>query len=181
YRYNENEGQDTFLLDNNYITFFYDTHQDNVIAAIQIINKDLEEQKQDYFANPSQELKEGLEYQLFDVTNAARSKFKLPILDWHDPSRKVGRNHSEDMATNNFFSHTNLENESPFYRLVNDDISLQMAGENLASGQLSSIFAHQGLMNSEGHRKNILKPDFRLMSVGIAFKENGHPFYTETF
>src|SRR5699024_734836 len=62
YRYTEDEGQDTFLLDDNYVTFFYDTHQDNVIAAIQIINKDLEKQKQEYFANPSEELKDGLEY-----------------------------------------------------------------------------------------------------------------------
>src|SRR5699024_8845190 len=136
-----------FLLDDNYITFFYDVHQDNIIAAIQIINKDLEKQKQEYFANPSEELKDGLEYQLFDVINAARTKFELPILDWHEPSRKVGRDHSEDMATNNFFSHTNLDNESPFDRLANGDISFQMAGENLASGQPSSIFAHQGLMN----------------------------------
>ena len=85
------------------------------------------------------------------------------------------------MAENNYFGHTNLNGESPFDRLAEDNIDFTMAGENLAAGQPSSIFAHQGLMNSEGHRKNILKKDFRQMSVGVSFQEDGHPLYTETF
>lgn len=181
YQFNEEEEHDTFLIDNNYVTVFYDAHQDHVIAAIQIISKGLEDQKSGYYAEPSQELKEGFEYQLYDLTNAARVKFDLPVLSWHEKSRKTGREHSTDMAENNYFGHTNLNGESPFDRLAEDNIDFTMAGENLAAGQPSSIFAHQGLMNSEGHRKNILKKDFRQMSVGVSFQEDGHPLYTETF
>jgi hypothetical protein len=33
----------------------------------------------------------------------------------------------------------------------------------------SSIYAHQGLMNSLGHRKNILKKEFNTLGVGVDF------------
>ncbi|WP_018933809.1 CAP-associated domain-containing protein [Gracilibacillus lacisalsi] len=181
YRINDNDEQDTYLIDDNYVTIFYDMHQENRIAAIQIIHESLEDQKEDYFAAPDSALAEGLEYQLFDLTNAARAKFEEPILEWHETSRVTAQNHSEDMAENNYFGHTNLDNQSPFDRLEEDNITFRMAGENLAAGQPSSIFAHQGLMNSKGHRDNILNSDFRQMSVGVAFQEDGQPFYTETY
>lgn len=47
-----------------------------------------------------------------------------------------------------------------------------MAGENLAYGQQNSIFAHEGLMNSLGHRKNILNTNFSTLGVGVDFNEN---------
>ncbi|MDX8046210.1 CAP-associated domain-containing protein [Gracilibacillus sp. S3-1-1] len=181
YRIDDNDDQDTYVIDNNYITFFYDVHQDNQVAAIQIIAKELEDDKTDYFASPSKQLTEGLEYQLFDLTNAARVKFGKTVLEWYEPARLTAQHHSEDMAENNYFGHTNLAGLSPFDRLKEDDISFQMAGENLATGQASSIYAHQGLMNSAGHRENILKDEFRLMTVGVAFQDNGQPFYTENY
>ena len=33
--------------------------------------------------------------------------------------------------------------------------------------QVSSIYAHQGLMNSIGHRKNILNDTFKILGVGV--------------
>ncbi|SHN18456.1 CAP domain-containing protein [Gracilibacillus kekensis] len=181
YRINDDSEQDTYLIDENYVTIFYDVHQNNSVAAVQIISKQLENQKEDYFAKASSDLADGLEYQLFDLTNAARTKFEQPLLDWHEESRNTAENHSKDMAVQNYFSHTNLDGQSPFDRLEEDNITFRMAGENLAAGQSSSIFAHQGLMNSKGHRENILKSEFRLMSVGVAFNEDDQPFYTETY
>ncbi|UOQ47658.1 CAP domain-containing protein [Gracilibacillus caseinilyticus] len=181
YKINDSEEQDTFLIDESYVTFFYDVHQGNQLAAIQIVAKSLENQKQDFFGGTGDSLKEGFEYQLFDLTNASRVKFGLPVLQWYEEARTTAQNHSTDMAENNYFGHNNLDGQSPFDRLKEDGISFQLAGENLAAGQASSIFAHQGLMNSEGHRKNILHADFRLMSVGVAMKEDGQPFYTESF
>ena len=65
--------------------------------------------------------------------------------------------------------------------MTEDGISYRMAGENLAMGQLSSIFAHEGLMNSIGHRKNILQTDFESLGVGVAFNTESRPYYTENF
>lgn len=181
YRLNENEEQDTFKVDGNYVTFFYDKHQGEQIAAIQIISEEMEAEKKSYYGETNAEIAQGFEYQLFDLTNAARAKFDKRILDWYEPAQSTARNHSLDMASHNYFSHDNLEGLSPFDRLTNDGISYRAAGENLAMGQSSSIYAHQGLMNSENHRKNILHDDFRLMAVGVAQHEDGQPYYTEAY
>ncbi|MDA6131258.1 CAP domain-containing protein, partial [Escherichia coli] len=66
-------------------------------------------------------------------------------------------------------------------RMQADEVSFMVAGENLASGQFSSIFAHEGLMNSLGHRKNILRADYEFLGVGVAFNSKSQPYYTENF
>ncbi|WP_182199987.1 CAP-associated domain-containing protein [Paraliobacillus salinarum] len=175
------EEYDTFLIDNNYVTIFYDVHENHTITAVQIINKQLEMQKPAYFAEPSKELKKGLEYQLFDLTNAARVENDLKPLTWEESALSTVRDHSQDMAENNYFGHTNLDQQSPFDRLQEDGVAFRIAGENLATGQSSSIYAHEGLMNSLGHRKNILKKEFELLTVGVAFNNENQPFYTENF
>ncbi len=181
YQLQDDQEYNMFLIDNNYVTIFYDKHENNTVTAIQIISGELEQQKEKYFAEPSEELKEGFEYQLFDLTNAARVNHGLRVLTWEESLRQTARNHSQDMADNNYFSHTNLDGQSPFDRMAEDDIAFKMAGENLAAGQPSSIFAHEGLMNSLGHRENILKTEFEGLAVGVAFGADNQPFYTENF
>ncbi|RYG74323.1 serine protease [Lentibacillus lipolyticus] len=181
YRLQNKQGYDMFHVNNKYVTIFYDKHEDNTVTAMLIISDELERQKQSYFGKPSKELKKGLEYQLYDLTNAARVSRGLSPLTWQQSARKTARGHSTDMAENNFFSHTNLDGQSPFDRMREDNIAFRTAGENLAAGQPSSIFAHEGLMNSMGHRKNILKKDFENLVIGVAFNDKEQPFYTETF
>ncbi|WP_228275534.1 CAP domain-containing protein [Gracilibacillus oryzae] len=181
YQTQNNEEYDTFLMDQNYVTIFYDLHENDTITAIQIISADLEDNKEAFFAVPSEQLKKGFEYQLFDLTNAARVVHGKSVLTWEETVKETARDHSEDMAVNGYFSHTNLEGQSPFDRLTADGIVYRMAGENLAAGQSSSIFAHEGLMNSLGHRKNILQNDYQSLAVGVAFGDDSRPYYTENF
>ncbi|WP_237458387.1 CAP domain-containing protein [Pontibacillus yanchengensis] len=171
----------TFLLNQNYVTIFFDNHEQNQVTAIQIISANLEQDKQRFYAEPSKPLKLGFEYQLFDLTNAARVKHQLPTLTWDERARKTARDHSVDMAKNGYFSHKNLEGQSPFDRMREDDISFITAGENIAAGQQSSIFTHAGLMNSLGHRENILNQRFERLTVGVAYDDESRPFYTENF
>ncbi|WP_342599524.1 CAP-associated domain-containing protein [Psychrobacillus sp. FSL H8-0483] len=172
---------DLFLIDENYVTFFYDLHENNTITAIQIVKKSVENNHQSTFGIPSEELKKGFEFQLFDLTNAARVLRGLSVLTYDEAVSDTARKHSEDMATHNYFSHENLNGKSPFNRLEEDGLVFSYAGENLAYGQTSSIFAHEGLMNSIGHRKNILSADYRNLGVGTAFNEQSTPYYTENF
>lgn len=181
YQLQEKSDYDVFLHDNVYITIFYDKHKNKTVTSIQLIQKDIEQKKADIYPIVSAELKEGFEYQLFDLTNASRVNHQLPILTWDKHVRGTARKHSSDMAQNQYFSHTNLEGESPFDRLDNDQINFHMAGENLAYGQFSSIFAHEGLMNSMGHRKNILQKDFEYLGVGVAFNQASQPYFTQNF
>ncbi len=181
YQFDKKKEFEMFLINDTYISVFYDQHQNDTVTAIQLISKSLEDQKKDYYTEATDLLKEGFEYQLFDLTNAARLKFDLSTLTWDDYVKETARKHSQDMAVNNYFSHENLEGQSPFDRMLEDDISFTMAGENLAYGQYSSIFAHEGLMNSIGHRENILQKDFKYLGVGVAFNSKSQPYYTQNF
>lgn len=182
-RYNlpEDREYDIFHKDNSYITIFYDIHENNTVTAIQIISESLENERADMYTDGSQSLKEGFEYQLFDLTNAERVKHNLSPLTWDERVRITARKHSDDMAANAYFSHTNPKGQDPFDRMAADQITFILAGENLAYGQFSSIFAHEGLLNSLGHRKNILEKDYEYLGVGVAFNTNAEPYYTENF
>lgn len=181
YQFQEETDYDIFQLDDSYITIFYDKHENNTVTAIQIIHKNIEQQKKEFYTKASEKLKEGFEYQMFDLTNATRVNHQLNILTWDEHVKETARDHSMDMAVNNYFDHTNLEGESPFDRMQDDNINFSVAGENLAYGQFSSIFAHEGLMNSLGHRKNILQSDFQYLGVGVAFNDESHPYYTQNY
>ncbi|WP_446715507.1 CAP domain-containing protein [Bacillus sp. OTU530] len=181
YEINGNGEYDVFQLDNSYVTIFYDKHENNTVTAIQIIDAELEQNKNALYTKSSQQLQEGFEYQLFDLTNASRKNHGLSILTWDDHVRETAREHSLDMAENHYFSHTNLQGQSPFDRMEQDNIRFITAGENLAYGQFSSIFAHEGLMNSLGHRENILQENYKYLGIGVAFNNESEPYYTENF
>lgn len=181
YQFQQDARYDFFHLNNSYVTIFYDIHENDTVTAIQIIKEQTEKARSKYYTAASEQLKQGFEYQLFDVTNAARVVHRLPVLTWDDAVKETARKHSLDMANNNYFSHTNLRGQSPFDRMEEDHLSYTMAGENLAYGQTSSIFAHEGLMNSLGHRENILQSKYKYLGVGVAFNGENHPYYTENF
>lgn len=177
-----NDGEmDTFLIENVFVTVFYDIHESNTVTAIQIISESLENQKPALYGETSETLQQGFEFQLFDLTNAARVHHNIPPVRWESTIRGTAYKHSLDMAEQNYFNHTNLEGQSPFDRMSSDGIDFSVAGENLAYGQSSSIFAHEGLMNSMGHRKNLLKSDFTFLGIGVAFNDENQPYYTENF
>ncbi|MFK2825523.1 CAP domain-containing protein [Bacillus sp. B190/17] len=180
-QFEKDRDYDVFDMDDSYVTVFYDKHENNTVTAIQIISKHLEQKKNDVYTEGSKQLEEGFAYQLFDLTNAARVNHRLPILTWDDEVKETAKKHSIDMAAHHYFSHTNLQGQSPFDRMDKDHIFYTAAGENLAYGQFNSIFAHEGLMNSLGHRENILRPEYRFLGVGVAFNEKFQPYYTENF
>jgi uncharacterized protein YkwD len=181
YQLPSDRDYDLFRIDGSYVSIFYDKHHNDTVTAIQIISEELEQERVSFYTESSSQLKEGFEYQLFDLTNATRVKHDLSVLDWDERVRETARNHSIDMADHNYFSHTNLAGQSPFDRMQQDNILFSVAGENLAYGQTSSVFAHEGLMNSLGHRENILKAEYTLLGVGVAFNSSSQPYFTQNF
>jgi uncharacterized protein YkwD len=107
-----------------------------------------------------------LEAQMLVLINRERSRRKLRILKADPELRAVARMHSADMFNKGFFSHDNLEGKDPFDRIRKAHIMFLTAGENLAlSPNLKT--AHEGLMDSPGHKANILHPDFGRVGIGI--------------
>lgn len=103
---------------------------------------------------------------VLELVNAERAKNGLNALTLDSALSKVAEAHSKDMATRNFFSHTNPDGLSPFDRIKNAGISYKTAGENIAMGQKSAEQVVEAWMNSEGHRKNILNASFTKMGLG---------------
>ena len=79
---------------------------------------------------------------------------------------EVARAHSRDMFARSYFSHTNPEGQEAFDRMRQAGITYRVAGENLALAQTLPS-AHQGLMNSPGHRANILLPRYGRVGIGV--------------
>ncbi|EKD65447.1 MAG: hypothetical protein ACD_50C00083G0006 [uncultured bacterium] len=100
------------------------------------------------------------------LVNQERGKHGVSAVIFDEPLAEVGRRHCEDMFRRGYFSHDTPEGLSPFDRMDNADISYNYAGENLALAPDVRL-AMQGLMNSPGHRENILSPNFGKLGVGV--------------
>ncbi|MGH1787623.1 CAP-associated domain-containing protein [Enterococcus casseliflavus] len=181
YRIQPDANYDLFLHDDQLITFFYDVHAEDTVTAIQIINQELEVLHADDFRQNQTAVLSGLRTQLFELTNATRVKFGLEPLEFSAATSETARKHSQDMAENRYFDHIALDGSSPFDRMQEHGISFTAAGENLAFGQASSIYAHQGLMNSEGHRATILTEGYDYLGIGIAIDTSEQPYYTTLY
>ncbi|WP_234019044.1 CAP domain-containing protein [Staphylococcus simulans] len=182
YKYQiESDEYDTFDKDGIYTTVFYDKHENNQVTGIMQISKEMENRLTKQYGAPSTSLTYGFEMQNFDLVNAERVQKGLSVLKYSDAISNTARKHSKDMADHHYFDHTNPKGESPFDRMKKDGIDYNSAGENLAYGHQNSIFAHEGLMNSEGHRKNILQSGFKNLGVGVDFNEDRQPFWTENY
>ncbi|WP_165981133.1 CAP-associated domain-containing protein [Macrococcus lamae] len=164
-----------------YYTYYFDQHENNKLVGMKVVTQSMENQKPRLYANPSDELKKDFETLDYYLINADRVKYGLPALSYHDKISITAFNHSRDMSEQGYFSHTNLEGLDPFDRMQRDGLHYSVAGENLAYGQVSPIEAHHGLMNSLGHRKNILNEKFEQVGIGVAFNPENIPFYTENY
>src|SRR4030095_3047254 len=107
-----------------------------------------------------------LELQMLELVNKERVKNGLKPLK-NDPELAiVARAHSKDMFAKGYFAHESPDGKSPFDRMRDAKIEFSKAGENLALAQTLEI-AHINLMNSPGHRANILQPAFGRLGIGI--------------
>lgn len=103
---------------------------------------------------------------MFDFVNKERSKKGLNILVWDEELKKLARIHCLDMFEKGYFSHNSPDGRTPFVRMDNFGITYKAAGENLAYAPNVDI-ANEGLINSPGHRANILRPEFGTLGVGV--------------
>ena len=107
-----------------------------------------------------------LEAAMLEMVNKERQKNGLNLLEADPEMTQVARLHSPDMFIKGYFSHYDLSGKNPFDRMRDANIRFLAAGENLALAQTLEI-AHRNLMNSPGHRANILSPEFNRLGIGI--------------
>lgn len=112
------------------------------------------------------------EQKMLNLVNQARAGAGLPALKADEELIKLARLKAQDMIKRGYFSHTSPIYGSPFDMMKAAGVSYRYAGENLA-GAYSVNTAHTNLMNSPGHRANILNNNFKSVGIGIV---NGGPY-----
>jgi len=109
---------------------------------------------------------------MLDLVNQERAKAGLPALKPDMRLVESARKKSLDMAQKHYFDHYSPTYGSPFDMMKAAGITYKAAGENLA-GAPTVERAHIALMNSPGHRANILSPLFTHLGIGIV---HGEPY-----
>ncbi|OGG11881.1 hypothetical protein A2Z00_00320 [Candidatus Gottesmanbacteria bacterium RBG_13_45_10] len=120
------------------------------------------------------------EAQMVQLVNAERKLAGVPSLTVDSKITEVAREHSRDMFLRRYFSHLTPEGKDAGTRMENGGVVFTQAGENIAYTP-DLLTAHQGLMDSEEHRKNILDPEFHRIGIGIISTDSFGMMVTQEF
>jgi uncharacterized protein YkwD len=118
------------------------------------------------FATSEPKTRADLEAHMLQLLNEERKAKGLGVLRADPELTQLARQHSRDMLARGYFSHLTPEGRDPVDRMRAAQVRYRTAGENLAFAPTLAI-AHQALMNSPGHRANILRPAFGRVGIGI--------------
>ncbi len=114
----------------------------------------------------SPEARPDLEEKMLAMINEERATAGLAPLAADHELKSVARKHSADMFARGYFSHYTPEGKDPFDRMRAEKVRFITAGENLSLARTLHM-AHDGLMQSPGHRANILRPSFGRVGIGV--------------
>jgi uncharacterized protein YkwD/uncharacterized membrane protein required for colicin V production len=108
----------------------------------------------------------GYAAEVFDLLNRARVDGGLDPLAWSPALAAVAEKHAAEMYQDGYFSHTSPATGTVADRLAAAGIPFLVAGENLALAATATEI-HEGLMDSPGHRENMLRSQFRRAGVAV--------------
>jgi uncharacterized protein YkwD len=123
--------------------------------------------------------------QVIDLVNQQRTAANCPALVPNDTLMRIAQEHSQDMASRDFFNHTGSDGRSPYQRMRDAGYDYRRAAENIAAGVTDPAQVVDLWMGSPGHRANIL--DCELREIGIGYVEDpGDPlnygsYWTQDF
>lgn len=110
--------------------------------------------------------------QVVVLTNKERAAGGCPPLEVSPQLAAAALAHSEDMALNDFFSHTGLDGTTFVDRIEATGYDWWAVAENIAAGYPTPERVVAGWMASPGHRANILNCELTEIGVGYYFLEN---------
>lgn len=94
------------------------------------------------------------------ATNRERLARGLQLVYWDEALARVAATYAKDMNDRDYFSHESPEGKTMKNRIEDASIDYGYAGENIALGYSNGYDVVTNWMNSEGHRANILKPEY---------------------
>ncbi|CAN5876859.1 hypothetical protein BH11MYX3_BH11MYX3_27610 [soil metagenome] len=111
------------------------------------------------------------EQRLLALVNRDRQTAGLPPLTWDDKVAAVARRHSEEMRRTKNVAHISPTTGSAADRVRAASIRTAVVLENVARAYGVGE-AHQGLMNSPGHRANITSRAATHLGIGVVFGDD---------
>ncbi len=106
--------------------------------------------------------------EIYDLINVARAGSKLNALTMNNELNKAAQAKADDMVKNNYFAHKSPDGKMPWDWINRNEYAYLYAGENLAMNFTTADSAHQALMLSESHKKNILNSRYSNIGIGVA-------------
>lgn len=164
----------TYLYKNTFVTVHFDVHDGGKLLSATFIDENVERQMDSLYGITNEAVRLAYERQVFDLANVFRIQKNLKPFVYAKDASSVAYKHSLDMASRNFFDHTNPSGERPFDRLLKDGVNFSIAAENIAAGYFNAFDAHAAWVNSKGHRDNLLR-DIEFLGVGVYL---GGPYTT---
>lgn len=119
------------------------------------------------------------ERELVGLMNQERAQSGAPPLVLDERLSEAARTHSQEMARRQQLSHRFPQEERLQDRLAKTGVSFDAVAENVAHSS-SAASAHLELMNSPGHRTNILNPKYNAVGVGVV-ERGDHLYITQSF
>jgi uncharacterized protein YkwD len=124
-----------------------------------------------------------MESAVWERINAVRRSRKLAPLKVNERLVRVAREYSRQMATRRFFRHEGADGTRPADRARAGGVPYEMLGENLFMSENVREpvpAAVKGWMESDGHRENILRPEFTETGIGV-WCEGDACYFTQEF
>ena len=119
------------------------------------------------------------EQKVIELVNQERVNAGFPPLKGNESLSGAGRYHANDMFADIYFNHDsydringNLHFACGVWQRVTSFYTFSTAGENIAAGHTTPENVMAAWMASDGHRANILNPNFRELGVGYYYGDN---------
>ena len=123
-----------------------------------------------------------VQQQILTLVNVERKKANLQPLTLNSKLGQAAQNHTNDMVSKSYFSHTSPSGGTMVSRVKATGYVYSTIGENIAAGSSTADATMTQWMNSPGHRANILNPKFRELGVGYAPSNDQYRYYwTQVF
>ncbi|HLH27034.1 MAG TPA: CvpA family protein [Chloroflexota bacterium] len=134
--------------------------------AVATVHPQADERVELQFSGAAGRVDEEAETRMLKLLNDARAQAGLPPLKADPQLTEAARAHSRDMLAKGYFAHQDDDGKRPADRVSAAGVRWAVVGENLALAPTVDV-AHQGLMNSPGHRENILSPQYHRVGIGV--------------
>lgn len=119
------------------------------------------------------------EKRIFELLNLERKEAGLKPLQWNQGAAEAARVHARLLADNREMSHQFPGEPALRERLTATTVRFTTAGENVAKAD-DPDEVHLALMDSPGHRANILGPDYTAVGIGIV-ERDGRLYVAQDF